>query len=102
MTTRRTALAFLGLAPAGALATEDFLDTKGKQPPFAGMDWRNEKAAGVLRRLADGIESRTISVHSLQVNSRISANEMLTQVLSIEFALNEPDVGQLHVHDDVG
>jgi hypothetical protein len=101
-TTRRTALAILGLAPASALAGEDLsakLDNGGAkldgiQRPNSYTGFRfgiGDKTSAALRRLADDIDAHGSLVQAMNLNSKASHEDFLLHTLTIEFVVNELD-----------
>lgn len=92
MSTRRSALAFLGLTGAGsvALAHEHMVTPDpGKLGFIMGTDWSEKKTADALRRLADGIEDKTVEVAVLDLSTSLRPDQYLIQKLNLEFYLKE-------------
>ena len=82
---RRTTLAMLGFAPPGAaVGAETF---KGDEPldEVVTGHTRNESLAKGLRHMADQVEAGTVMVETIELRSRIAAEETFKHYLAIDF-----------------
>lgn len=84
--TRRTTLAMLGLAPAGAVGAETFLEPLQKPHQIqAGSDASDPRIADALRRLADSIERKQTLTSHLRVDCVIEADKVVQHELTVRF-----------------
>lgn len=84
---RRTMLGVLGLAPAAAVAAEDFAaPTRASQAGFLfGLD--RDRVVDGLTRLVEDIRRGDTLVMSLNVKTDLTPSNFITHVLSLEYAM---------------
>lgn len=89
-TSRRTALALLGFAPAGALAAEDISE---RQPTAKGFRFGVDKqrAIAALRRLADDLEAGGSLLFAMELGASLKHDAFLTHRFTVEFAISQDD-----------
>lgn len=92
-TSRRSALAILGLAPTAPIAAADF-GTDAAEP--AHDDGRisfgvnsSKRTADALRRLADEIEGKRAFVSKCDLHSTVTHEDFLQHTLQIAFHMQE-------------
>lgn len=77
-TTRRTALAMLGLAPASAVSAETFIappDKPGDVQSVSGA-YQRERFAQAFEKLAAELRRDTVMIESLKMSASLEANEI--------------------------
>lgn len=74
--TRRALLAALGLAPAGAVSAETFLDPGLPRGELDAGTVTKATQVNALRRMADLVESGAIMMHTITAESHLMAQEI--------------------------
>lgn len=83
-TSRRSALAMLGLAPAGtAFAIENAIEPEDPPGIHEGRDCR--KISEALRRLAESIEKSETYVENFKIETEAAADMVITHKFTINF-----------------
>lgn len=92
-TTRRSAMAMLGLAPAAAIGAETFVGAKEEPGLRAGItEYRKEVFAAALEKLAAQVRAEKVTILSVNVTSRLDCDNIVgLNDLMIRFHY-DPDV----------
>ena len=89
-TTRRTALAMLGLPAAAAMTTEAMAKSAHLTGGYQfGAD--RDRTSQALRRLADDIDAGGTHITEMTLTSTLSVRDFLAHELTLTFHMRQPD-----------